>query len=83
MSNYKKIIYSTLKSVLIITSNIKINTSKNVKLLNNKKIDSLALVTFYSELEKKIKPKKDLLTKYESFKHTDDLIKYLKKNEKS
>lgn len=83
MSNYKEIIYSTLKSVLMTTSNIKIKTSKNVKLLNNKKIDSLALVTFFSELEKKIKPKKDLLSKYENFKYTDDLIKYLKKNEKS
>ena len=82
MINHKNEVYKILKKVLKETSNIKINVNKNIKLINNTKIDSLALVTFFSMLDKKVKSKKNLLLKYDRFKDTNELIKFLDKNEK-
>ena len=82
MINYKNEVHKILKKVLKETSNVKIDVNKNIKLINNTKIDSLALVTFFSMLDKKVKSKKNLLLKYDRFKDTDELIKFLDQNEK-
>ena len=78
MNNYRKIVNSTLSKVLKELSDVKIDLNKNIKLNNNKNIDSLALVTFFSVIDKKFKSKK-LLNNYEKFKDTNELIKYLEK----
>ena len=79
MANYKDVVHKILKNVLKETSNIKFNTNKNIKLINNEKIDSLALVTFFSILDKKTKSKKNLLLNHDRFKDTHELIKFLNK----
>lgn len=79
MADFKNVVHKILKNVLKETSNIKINTNKNIKLINNEKIDSLALVTFFSILDKKTNSKKNLLINHDKFKDTNELIKFLNK----
>lgn len=79
MKKNKKIVNLILSKVLKELSDIKVDINKNIKLVNNENIDSLALVTFFSELDKKFKSKKKLLNNYDKFKDTDQLTKYLEK----
>ena len=55
MNKNRKIINLILNKVLKELSDIEIDINKNIKLNNNKNIDSLALVTFFSEIDKKCK----------------------------
>lgn len=79
MKKNKKIVNLILSKVLKELSDIKVDINKNINLINNENIDSLALVTFFSELDKKFKSKKKLLDNYHKFKDTDQLTKYLEK----
>lgn len=58
MNKNRKIINLILNKVLKELSDIEIDINKNIKLNNNKNIDSLVLVTFFSEIDKKFKSKK-------------------------
>lgn len=79
MNKNRKIINLILNKVLKELSDIEIDINKNIKLNNNKNIDSLVLVTFFSEIDKKFKSKKKILNYYEKFKDTNQLTKHLDK----
>lgn len=79
MNKNRKIINLILNKVLKELSDIEIDINKSIKLNNNKNIDSLALVTFFSEIDKKCKSKKKILNNYEKFKDTNQLAKHLDK----
>ena len=79
MNINKKNVEECFASVQKVLSSKKINVKKNFKLLNNPNIDSLLLVTFYAELEKKSKKRSNLISLIEKFKDKNGLINFLNK----